>query len=310
EILEAGGGILSTLKATRGASREELTRQARKRLDRMLAHGTTTAEAKSGYGLDLETEILSLEVIRGMDHAIDLVPTFLGAHVVPPEYRGRADEYVDFIVQTVLPEVAEKRLARFCDVFCEKGVFTLEQSRRILEAAKGLGLGVKAHVDEIASLGGSMMAAELGAVSAEHLVETPKEAIEAMARSGTAAVFLPGTPFVLMTHHYPRARDFIEAGVPVALATDLNPNCWTESMQMVMTLACLEMKMTPSEALTASTLNAAYALGLSRDRGSLEPGKKADFLLLDAPNHLHLGYHYGVNIVDMVFKGGQLVHFC
>ncbi len=308
EILEAGGGILNTLKATRNAGRESLLAQSRKRLDRMLAYGTTTAEAKSGYGLDMDTEILSLEIIGELDrtHPVDLVPTFLGAHLIPPEYKNDPDGYVNFVIEKVLPVVASQRLARFCDVFCEKGAFNVEQSQRILQAAKDRGLEIKAHVDELVPLGGSRMVAEMGARSAEHLVETPDDAIEAMARSGTAAVFLPGTPFVLMTHHYPRARNFIEAGVPVALATDLNPNCWTESMQMIITLACLEMKLTPPEALTASTLNAAYALGLSEDRGSLEVGKRADLLILDAPGHLHLGYHFGINLVEAVVKGGQV----
>lgn len=307
EILEAGGGIIRTVNATREASKEELKRSMEKRMDTMLEHGTTTAEAKSGYGLDLDNEVKCLEVINEMseEHPIDLVPTYLGAHSLPPEFDD-SEEYIDHCIEEVLPKVTEKDLAEFCDVFCEKGVFDAKESRRLLDKAKELGLKVKVHADEIENIGCSKMAAELEATSAEHLVKTSIEDIKKMAETGTIGVSLPGTPFMLMEEEYTPARKMIEEKVPIALATDLNPNCWTESMQMIITLACLQMKMTPSEALTAATFNAAQAV--DRDGiGSLEEGKKADFLILDVPNHMHIPYHFGVNLVKEVYKSGEKV---
>jgi len=308
EILEAGGGIIRTVKATRSASKEELKESMEKRMDRMLKYGTTTAEAKSGYGLDLDNEVKSLEVIHEMseEHPIDLVPTYLGAHSLPPEFDDTG-EYIDYCIDEVLPEIKKKNLAEFCDVFCEKGVFDAEESRKLLNRAKDLGLKLKVHADEIENIGCSKMAAEIGAISAEHLVKTSTVDIKKMAEHGTIGISLPGTPFMLMEDHYTPVRKMIDEKVPIALATDLNPNCWTESMQMIITLACLQMKMTPSEALTASTVNSAYSID-REDIGILDEGYKADFLILDVPNIMHLPYHFGVNLVESVYKKGKKVN--
>jgi len=321
EIMAAGGGIMSTVRATRAAKLPQLIAQSRGRLDRMLAHGTTTAEAKSGYGLNVDDELKMLEAIRQLDaiHPIDLVPTFLGAHAVPVEFKGRADEYVEVVINEMLP-LAERKLKEdasddsapsmpfFCDVFCEEGVFSVSQSRRILERARELGFGLKVHADEFKPLGGTRLAVELGAVSADHLVCTPVEEIEALAGSDTIAVSLPGTPFGLGHHEYTPAGQIIEAGGALALATDLNPGtCYCESMQFIIALACRYMRLTPAEAIAAATLNAAHALGLGDNVGSLETGKKADILVLDIPNYCHLGYHFGVNLVERVIKSGQVV---
>ncbi len=306
EILNAGGGILRTVKLTREASKEQLKKEMKKRMDVMLSHGTTTAEAKSGYGLDIKTEVKCLEAIKEMDeeHPMDLVPTYLGAHSKPPEFKDTG-EYIDHCCDEVLPRIADRSLADFCDVFCEEGVFDAEDSRRLLIRAAELGLGIKVHADEIKNIGCSTMAAELGAVSCEHLVKSSDVDIEVMAKKGVIGILLPGTPFMLMEDEYSPARKMIDEEMPVALATDLNPNCYTESMQMINTLACLQMKMHPLEALTASTVNAAAAI--RRDVGTLDKGKKADFLILDIPNIMHLPYHFGVNLVDEVYKGGERV---
>jgi len=322
EIMAAGGGIMSTVRATRVATLPQLIAQSRGRLDRMLAHGTTTAEAKSGYGLNVDDELKMLEAIRQLDatHPVDLVPTFLGAHAVPVEFKGRADEYVEVVINEMLP-LAERELREnasgasapsmpfFCDVFCEEGVFSVGQSRRILERARELGFGLKVHADEFKPLGGTRLAVELGAVSADHLVCTPVDEIEALAGSDTIAVSLPGTPFGLGHHEYTPARQIIEAGGALALATDLNPGtCYCESMQIIIALACRYMRLTPAEAIAATTLNAAHALGLGDRVGSLETGKRADILVLDIPNYRHLGYHFGVNLVERVIKSGQLLY--
>jgi len=315
EIMAAGGGIMSTVRSTRAATLPQLMAQSRERLDRMLSHGTTTAEAKSGYGLNVDDELKMLEAIRQLDatHPVDLVPTFLGAHAVPVEFKGRADEYVEVVINEMLP-LAERTLRKdpsvpfFCDVFCEEGVFSVSQSRRILERAKELGFGLKIHADEFKPLGGTSLGVELGAVSADHLVCTPVEEIEALAGSDTIAVSLPGTPFGLGHHEYTPARQIIEAGGALALATDLNPGtCYCESMQFIIALACRYMRLTPAEAITAATLNAAHAVGLGDRVGSLESGKKADILVLDIPNYLCLGYHFGVNLVERVIKSGRVV---
>jgi len=309
EILASGGGIQRTVRATRAASDRELLRGALGRLDRMLLHGTTTVEGKSGYGLDLDTEMRMLIAMEmaGMRQPVDVVRTFLGAHAVPPEYQGRPDDYIDFLIRTALPEVVRLKLAEFCDVFCEEGVFTVAQSRRLLSAAKKMGLKLKLHADEIVRTRGAELAAELGAISADHLLKSSKEGLERMKEAGVVGVLLPATPFSLMQRDYPDARMMVSMGLPVALATDLNPNCLTESMPFIMALACYKMKLTPSEALTAATVNAACAIGRESSIGSLEPGKKADIAILDAPNHLHIPYHFGVNLVETVIKDGNVV---
>jgi imidazolonepropionase len=322
EIMAAGGGIMSTVRATRAAALPHLIAQSRERLDRMLAYGTTTAEAKSGYGLNVDDELKMLKAIRQLDaiHPIDLVPTFLGAHAVPVEFKGRADEYVEVVINEMLP-LAERELRKdaagasalsvpfSCDVFCEEGVFSVNHSRSILERARELGFGLKVHADEFKPLGGTGLAVELGAVSADHLVCTPVDEIEALAGSDTIAVSLPGTPFGLGHHEYTPARQIIEAGGALALATDLNPGtCYCESMQFIIALACRYMRLTPAEAITAATLNAAHAIGLGDKIGSLETGKEADILVLDIPNYRHLAYHFGVNLVERVIKSGQILY--
>jgi imidazolonepropionase len=310
EIAAAGGGINATVAATRKASREELKAAARRSLDRMLALGTTTVEAKSGYGLDLETELKTLEVMRELNEEgpATLIPTFMGAHEIPPEFRQQPDAYVDLVINRMIPEVAGRRLARYCDVFCETGVFSVEQSERILQAAQGLGLEPRVHADELTDLGGAAMAARIRARTADHLLCASDEGIHALAGAGVIAVLLPGTAYFLHLQRYARARDMISAGVPVALATDFNPgSCMTESMPLILNLACTQMRMLPAEAITAATINAAWAIGEEERAGSLEVGKQADVLVLDVPNHEHLCYHFGVNFVETVVKNGKVV---
>jgi imidazolonepropionase len=314
EIMAAGGGIMNTVRATREASLDHLVHQSRERLDRMLAHGTTTAEAKTGYGLDTANELKMLEAIRLLDesHAVDLVPTFLGAHAVPAEYQGRAEEYVDLVVDEMLPALEREgylagQMPPFCDVFCEEGAFSVEQSRRILEKARDLGMGLKIHTDEFKSLGGTSLAVELEAVSADHLACTTDREIDLLANSNTIGVLLPGTPFGLAEDHYSPARKMIDAGVAVALATDLNPGtCYCESMPFIVALACRQMGMTPAEAIAASTINAAFAVDLGHEVGSLEVGKKADMLILDVSDYRHLAYRFGSNPVETVIKAGNI----
>lgn len=311
EIAAAGGGILSTVAATRAASEDELAERVRQRMDRMLACGTTTAEAKSGYGLTLDDELKQLRAIRraAANHPVDLVPTLLAAHEVPPEHRADRQRYVDLVCEEIVPAAAEAGLARFCDVFCEEGVFTAAESRRVLEAGVRHGLGPRLHADEFEDSGGAELAAELGALSADHLIAVSDAGIEALAGAGVTAVLLPGTSFFLMKHRWAPARRLVEAGVPVALATDCNPgSSYTESMPTVFTLAVFELGLSIEEALTAATLNAAACLGLGAEIGSIENGKRADMILLDAPNLLHLAYHYGVNPVTAVVKAGRVVH--
>ena len=305
EILERGGGILYTVNETRKATEDGLFKQSCKRLDTMLSYGTTTCEAKSGYGLDTKTELKILKTQKKLNetHEIDIVSTFLGAHAIPKEYD--AYEYADIIIDEMLPKT--KGLARFCDVFCEKGVFTVEQSRKILKAGKTHGLIPKIHADEIFNTGGAELAAEVGAISADHLLMSSDDGLKQMANKGVIGVLLPGTPFSLMLERYASGRKIIDMGVPVALATDINPNCWTENMQFIIQLACLNMKMTPAEAITASTFNAACAIGLNDTVGSLEKGKQADIILLDCPNHRFIPYRYGVNLVEKVIKKGAFI---
>jgi imidazolonepropionase len=310
EIAAAGGGILSTVASTRRASEAELVAAIGSRLDTMLAWGTTTAEAKSGYGLALDPELKQLRAIRSAAaaHAVDLVPTLLAAHEVPAEWRHDRARFLDLVCEEIVPAAAEQGLARFCDVFCEQGVFSVEESRRVLAAGGRHGLRPRLHADEFADSGGASLAAELGALSADHLLAVGERGIEDLAASGVTAVLLPGTSFFLMKHRYAPARRLIEAGVPVALGTDCNPgSSHTESMPMIVVLAVLELGLSVEESLTGCTLNAACALGLGDEVGSIEPGKRADLVLLKAPNLLHLAYHYGVNPVRAVIKGGRVV---
>ncbi len=308
EILNTGGGILKTVKQTRRAGVDRLVDFGFKTLDGMLEHGTTTVEAKSGYGLTVKDELKILRVIKHLNqmHTVDVVPTFLGAHAVPPEYRNNPREYVDLVVRDMIPRVAAKGLAEFCDVFCERGVFSLEQSIRVLVAGKNYGLKLKAHADEKSTLGGAELAAGVGAVSAEHLLFSSDVGINAMAKKGVIAVLLPVAAFCLMTGRYADARKMINSGVPVALGTDFNPSCWVENQQLVIAFACHFMKLTPAEAITAATINAAHAIGRASEVGSLEVGKKADVIVLDIPNHKFLGHRFGVNLVDKVVKNGRL----
>jgi imidazolonepropionase len=308
EILAAGGGILSTVKATRMADEEELFDKAWDALDEMMDLGVTTAEAKSGYGLDLDTELKQLRVIRRLDeeHPMDLASTFLGAHALPPEYKEDREGYLRLLCDKAIPAVSEQRLAEFCDVFCETGVFTAEESRRILEAGKRYGLIPKIHADEIDPIGGSQLTAEVGAISAEHLIVCPPEGIAAMAEAGTVACCLPATSFYLGSTFAP-VREMIKAGVPVALASDFNPgSCPSLNLQFCMNLGCLRYKMTPEEVLTAVTLNGAAAIGRAERIGSLEPGKKADLVIWDAPDLDYICYRMGSNLAETVIKNGRV----
>ncbi|MFC3885643.1 imidazolonepropionase [Bacillus songklensis] len=309
DILKQGGGILSTTRSTREASEEQLVEESAKRLNRFLQHGVTTVEAKSGYGLTVEDELKQLRAAKKLSerHPVDLVSTFMGAHAIPMEYKENPDEFVRLVIEEMIPKVAEEGLAEFCDVFCEEGVFTVEQSERILKAGKKFGLKPKIHADEIVQFGGAELAAKLGAVSADHLLKASNAGIGQMAEKGVMAVLLPGTAFFLMEKPA-NARKMIEAGVPVALSTDRNPGSSpTESLPLIMNLACLTMKMTPEEVLTACTINAAHAIGKADQIGSIEIGKKADLVLFDAPNYQTLQYNYGVNLVDTVLKNGKVV---
>ncbi len=305
DILKSGGGIFYTVEKTRKATKEQLIQQATKRLDKMLSYGTTTCEAKSGYGLDTETELKILEVNKKLNesHPLDIVSTFLGAHAIPKEKS--ADEYTNEIIDEMLPKISN--LSKFCDVFCEEGVFTVDQTKRILEAGKTHGLIPKIHADEIVDTGGAALAAEIDAISADHLLMSSENGLRKMAKRVVIGVLLPGTPFSLMQESYAPARKMIDIGVAVALATDLNPNCWAENMQFMIQLACLKMKMTPAEAITAATFNAACAIDLSEKIGSVEVGKKADILILDCPNYKFIPYHFGVNLVEKVIKNGNIL---
>ena len=307
-IAESGGGILATVRATRAATDEELSSAARRRLRRMLAHGTTTVEAKSGYGLTAADELRSLRILRDLagPELPRIVPTLLAAHEVPPEFRGRREEWVRIVADELVPEVAREKLARFCDVFCEDGVFTVDESRHILQAAVRAGLGLRIHADELTLSGGALLAAELGAASADHLLFAGDAEIAALARSGTVAVVLPGTAWWMRSRRAP-ARAMISAGVPVAVASDANPGtCYTESLAAVAAHACLDSGLTVEETLTGMTLNAAASLGLAAEVGSLEVGKSADVLVLDAPNDRHLVYHWGINLMSTVVLRGRV----
>ena len=309
DILERGGGILSTVQATRNTNKEELIAIGGKRLDAMLAMGVTTVEGKSGYGLDVGTELVQLAVMAQLnqEHAVDVVPTFMGAHAIPPEYRGRTDDYVDFIIEQVLPAVAQQGVAEFCDVFCEQGVFSVAQSRKILQAAQSLGIQSKLHADEIVNLGGAELAGELKATSADHLLQTSDGGIDCMAAQGVVATILPMTAFCLR-ESYARARTMIDRGVAVALATDYNPgSCFSHSIPLVASLAAIQLRMTPAEIITALTINGAAAVGRASTVGSLECGKQADIVILDHPSHLFLMYNVGINVVDKVIIKGEIL---
>ena len=310
EIMQRGGGIVSTMQATRQASREELYAAARGRLDTLLSFGVTTVEGKSGYGLDLNTELRQLEVMRDLaaTHPVEVIPTFMGAHAVPPEYKGRTDAYIAFLIDTVLPAVADQKLARFCDIFCEQNVFSIEQSRRLLTRARHLGFGLKLHADEIVRIGGAELAAEVGAVSADHLLQASDQGIAALSAAGVVATLLPGTAFSLK-EPYARGRFMIDQGCAVALASDLNPgSCFTESMPLIVALACLYMGLTPEEAISAATLNGAAALDMAGTIGSLDPGKQADLVILEFPTYDFIPYHIGVSTVQTVIKKGRVVY--
>lgn len=307
DILRAGGGILSTVRSTREAGEEELYRKSAAILDGMLALGVTSCEAKSGYGLDLETECKQLRVIRRLQeaHPVDLVPTFLGAHAVPEEYKEHPDDYVDLLVERMIPTVAEEGLAKFCDVFCETGVFDPDQSRRVLKAGKAHGLTPKIHADEIDAIGGAELAGEVHAISAEHLIATDERGMQAMAKAGVIACLLPQTSFYLDKTYAP-ARRMIELGIPVAIASDFNPgSCPSYNLQLAMNLGLLRYKMQPAEVLSAVTINAACAIGLEGEVGSLEAGKKADLVIWDAPDLDMLLYRFGQNLAGTILKAGK-----
>lgn len=309
EIMNAGGGIHATTRMTREATEDELVAQTTRRLDSFLAHGVTTVEGKSGYGLDLETELKQLRAMKRLNesHPIDLVPTFMGGHAVPQEYKGREEQYIDLLVNYMLPKVAEEGLAVFNDVFCEVGVFTPEQSERILEAGKKLGLIPKIHADEIESYGGAELAAKVGAISAEHLLKASDEGVRLMAEVGVIACLLPATALYLR-EDAAKGRAMIDAGVAVAISTDCNPGSSpTTSMPLVMNLACISMRLTPAEALVAATMNAACAIGMEEKVGSLEVGKQADIVMWKVSNYQELQYLFGVNHVGSVWKKGVQV---
>lgn len=309
EIAEAGGGIRSSVRDMRTTPREVIVERSRKRLDRILSHGVTTIEAKSGYGLSTESEIMTLEVIRELNesHALDLVPTFLGAHEVPDEYRGRTEEYIDLINHEMLPRVVDNSLAEFSDIFTEQGVFDIAQSRRVQRAAKDAGLGLKFHADELTPLGGAELAAEMGAVSADHLVYITDAGIKAMAKAGTAAVLLPGTTFALGHTQYAPARKMIDEGVVVSLSTDCNPgSSYTENLSLIVSIAALRMKMTAAESISAVTVNAAAAINRGKTLGQLLPGRQADIVVWEMEDYRELPYHYGVNPARVVVKRGKV----
>ncbi len=309
QILAQGGGILSTVTATRAASLEALTAKARKALDEMLTLGTTTCEAKSGYGLDPQEEYKQLEAVKLLNAQgpVELESTFMGAHALPKEYAGRREEYIRLLCAEMIPQVAQRGLARFCDVFCEEGVFSPEESRQILEAGLAHGLLPKIHADEIVPIGGSQLAGALKAVSAEHLILCPPQGIEALKAGGTIACLLPATSLYLGATFAP-ARELVAAGVPVAMATDYNPgSCPCLNMQLVMNLGCLRYRLTPEEVLTAVTLNGAAAICRSGDLGSVEPGKQADLVIWDAPDLSYLCYRMGSNLAAAVVKKGRVV---
>lgn len=311
EIAQRGGGIVSTVEATRRASFDHLFSLGKKRLNRVLSKGVTTIEAKSGYGLSLEDELKILKVLKALKavHPVDIVPTFLGAHTVPKEYRDDRSRYVKIVTQEMIPRVAEERLAEFCDVFCEETAFGLEESKLILETGKRYGLKPKIHADQLSPGGGAELAAEMGAYSADHLEYVSPTGIEKMAEKGVTAVVLPGASFFLSMKKLPPVRKMIEKGVAVSLGTDFNPgSSMTESLPLMMTMGCILYRMTPREVIQAVTLHAAKSMGRENEIGSLETGKRADLVIFDIPNYRYLPYHFGVDHTEQVIKGGKIVY--
>jgi len=309
EIAARNGGILKTVSETRKASVEELFDNASRFLKNAIAHGTVALEIKSGYGLDVETELKILRVIRRLadNFPVDIVPTFLGAHDFPPEYRNRPDEYVDLICNVMIPRVAEENLAQYCDCFVDKGYFTIDQARRIFETATKFGLKIRMHADELADVGAAKLAAELGAVSADHLLFVSDESLDAMQKAGTIATLLPGTSYFIRMPYAP-AKKILQKGIPIALASDFNPgSCFTENMQIILSLAVINLGLNCQQALVASTLNGAYSLGISHRLGSIEVGKDATFAILDCPSYLEMFYHFGVNHVESIWIKGEKV---
>jgi imidazolonepropionase len=309
EIADHGGGILSTIRSVRAADKKQLKKQTVKPLLGMLRHGTTTVEIKSGYGLDFETEIRMLEAINELkqEELVSIVPTFLGAHAVPPEFRGRTDDYVAEVTGNLIPYVGRRGLASYCDVFCEKGYFDLDQTAKILEAASRAGMKLKVHAEELTPLGGAVLAGRMGAASADHLEHITADGMAALRDGGVVATVLPGVSFFL-NHRYAPAREMIDAGLVVAIASDFNPgSCMSYSMPLMMTIAVTHMGLTPAEALAACTLNAAAALGCSSSVGSIEVGKQADLLVADVPDYRHLSYHFGTNHISATIKNGTLL---
>lgn len=309
EIAAAGGGIAASVRQLRAATVNQLIEKAERYFRHFLSHGTTTIEAKSGYGLSLEDELKSLQVLAALRgrNRLEIIPTFMGAHAVPEERASRAD-YIREIIEEMIPRVAQEGLASFCDVFCERGYFTVEESRSILTAARQAGLGIRIHADEFSRSGGARLAAELGANSADHLQCIDDSDIEALKKSGTVATLLPGTAFNLGMMRYPPARKLIAAEVPVALATDFNPGtCFTLNMQLILAIACTQMRMSPAEAITAATINSAYSLGLSDRLGTLEEGKQADIVLMDVSDYRELPYFFGTNHCVVTIKKGNVV---
>ncbi len=310
QIASQGGGIRSTVRKTRAASEDELFEMALPRVRWLLEHGTTTVEAKSGYGLTSDDELKILRVIRRLnaETPLELIPTFLGAHEIPDEYRGAREDYIRLVIDEMLPRVAAEGLARYCDVFCESQVFTVDESRRVLARAKELGLGVRLHAEQLSLSGGAGLAAELGAATADHLEWIDEAGIAAMKRGGVVATLLPGAVFNLGLTRYAPARAMIEAGLAVALATDFNPGSSpTPSMQMILSIACTQMRMTPAEAISAATINAAYSLACGGRLGSLEEGKQADIVVFDCEDYRQIPYLFGINHALVVIKSGRIV---
>lgn len=311
EIARQGGGILNTVKNVRAASKKELKRSTLRYMNEMMKHGTTTVEIKSGYGLSLDGEIRMLEAIHELkeEEMMGVVPTFIGAHAIPPEYKEDPRGYEALVIEKMIPYIGKRKLAQFCDVFCEQGYFDLESSRRILEAGKGRGMTPKVHAEELTAFGAARLAAEVGAVSADHLERVDGAGIAAMRDAGVIATLLPGVSFFL-NHGYAPARALIDAGVPVAIASDFNPgSCMSFSMPLMMTIACTQMRMSPAEALCAATLNGAAALQLSASCGSVEVGKNADLIMANVPDYTYLAYHFGANHIVKTIKNGTVLEF-